>query len=273
MLITTFLAARMDEEISVAAAATSGPWSDSLRDGNRHDALVAPLYGGELIGESITAANRAHIAAQNPQKVMVKCRAVLGVISALNNSWANRHVGLLNPATEAIDGLEWACRELAQPYRQHPDYQTEWDVADEADVPEESEESEESEVHWFTGDLVDGKLDPKDAVDRLCEALRLTIEPQLLAGIIASRFSAVQDRDALHNVKTALENVDEESPPADFGGKGDEYRRGYEEGRNIRRRLGSNRANEIGASLMPLSGYWTGYRDGIAGTTNKGVAL
>ncbi len=71
----------------VAAQATPGPWRDSSVDGNRYAALVSDVLpagrpasggwedtegdGGYLVGESLIAPDRAHIALWNPDVAVI----------------------------------------------------------------------------------------------------------------------------------------------------------------------------------------------------------
>ena len=79
----------------VAACATPGPWRDSSVDGNRYAALVSDVmpagrrpdggwgategYGGYLVGESLVAGDRAHIALWDPNAALV----VAGILDVL----------------------------------------------------------------------------------------------------------------------------------------------------------------------------------------------
>jgi len=109
MTLTEFLLARFAEDEAVARKAT-------------HQKVAGPSHGHwhadswHLTNGQLEAADRAHIARFDPERVLAECEAKRNLITLVESD-----------GTYSGDWMEGrALAHLAAPYADHPDYRPEW---------------------------------------------------------------------------------------------------------------------------------------------------
>lgn len=149
--LVAFLRARLADDARAAAAATPGPWwhnpgkqwlgpeAFEAYDRTKGEEFVG--YGGPHPFTGCVAAtgpadnpqsmaDADHIARWDPARVLADVDAKRRIVDRLDywETAASRAgiAGLSNSARGERIGLWMACRLLALPYRDHPDYQPEW---------------------------------------------------------------------------------------------------------------------------------------------------
>lgn len=138
MTITEFLEARITEDESDAQAASPGPWKwdgeaaedEAFLYGPNDDAVLF-AYGMHSQGFlECSGEDRAHIARNNPTRVLAECAAKRAIIESFQN--IGTAVGKANdlPNQLVLEGMQTGMRmaivALTFPYKDHPDYQQEW---------------------------------------------------------------------------------------------------------------------------------------------------
>jgi hypothetical protein len=129
-----FLRTRYDEEQRDAEAAYDG---DGYREWDIPCTGVVQVAGGDLDG--LVVAPRAaaiHIASHDPARVLAEVAAKRAIVDAYDQagqSWqeaiVSRDVDSLPVRTARLIALEFAARQLAAPFADHPDYDPAWQPA------------------------------------------------------------------------------------------------------------------------------------------------
>lgn len=135
--LVAFLRARLDEDEQVARAAVAGPWFAS--PGRHADAAEyiidsCPGAAGDIVSQSygeggvLGMANANHIARHNPARVLAEVDAKRRFINEYaENREAADAEQCPNEWNGGIDMLgSFVLPVLALPYRNHPDYRSEW---------------------------------------------------------------------------------------------------------------------------------------------------
>jgi hypothetical protein len=142
--LAAFLTARLDEIKQTARAATPGPWQvddpsypEAIVNYDGHDVASGGRWGGEARIFNCDA-DAVHIALHDPAFVLANVAAKKAIIKAHDYGWISLAPGKPEePACSVCAGpggrrwATWPCRTLrllAQPFRDHPEWSTEWDV-------------------------------------------------------------------------------------------------------------------------------------------------
>lgn len=132
MTITEFLEARITEDESDARAASPGPWKwdgeaaedEAFLYGPNDDAVLF-AYGVHSQGFlECSGEDRAHIARNNPTRVLAECAAKRQIID-LHKAFGEQNERGAKAMWFATGGV---LKILATVYDDHPDYQQEWAV-------------------------------------------------------------------------------------------------------------------------------------------------
>lgn len=133
--IVTFLRARLDEDQSIAEAATAGPWevddeqyAEQIRAADGASPVAGSRWGGEAsVFESTEDA--VHIARHDPARVLADVVARRAILAQHHRVEWSGPAGCGTCSTEGVELVLWPCltvRALAVPYAGHPDHYSGW---------------------------------------------------------------------------------------------------------------------------------------------------
>jgi hypothetical protein len=128
--LVEFLRARLDEDASVARAATPGPWAvdnveyaESILAADRTAVVGGGRWGGEA-SVFETTEDALHIARHDPERVLAEVETKRRIV------FLAERLPELTASTDMFDNNRdaWAevLKRLALPYADHPDYQGAW---------------------------------------------------------------------------------------------------------------------------------------------------
>jgi hypothetical protein len=130
--LVAFLRARLDEDEQTARAASAGPWrvnsetyAEKISDATGTDIVAGGRWGGEAsVFESTEDA--LHIARHDPARVLADVYVKRCIIDQFTMIELPAESNGDTAAVGAYVKMTGVLRLLALPWREHPDYRSEW---------------------------------------------------------------------------------------------------------------------------------------------------
>ena len=124
MTVTEFILARIADDEATARAASPGPWHADSEEVLAVDGIT--VCDAFALSGPQTRATAAHIATQDPARVLAQCAAVRAIVSLCAPTLAEEMRSDIGEWDEVRwRGDEILCR-LAAPYFDHPDFDPAW---------------------------------------------------------------------------------------------------------------------------------------------------